>query len=172
MLFEYLWSGVTPGKLSQRIRVISADGRPITFVDSAVRNILRVVDILGEVYPMGLIFMFIDGRNRRLGDLAAGTLVVADDRSALPSTALGVKTGPAGRDFSEIAVRMTADEYKIVMGFLSRRMGMESGARLRLASEICERLNVGRVQGLHDVKGLEEFLEACARAYRDRFGVL
>ena len=68
ILFEYLWSGSTPGKRTQKIRVVRTDGRPITLVDSAVRNILRFADLFAEVYPLGLAVMFLDSKNRRLGD--------------------------------------------------------------------------------------------------------
>lgn len=172
MLFEYWWNGVTPGKLSQEIKVISTDGRPITFVDCAVRNILRVVDILGDLYPLGLVCMFIDGKNRRLGDLAAGTLVVADRRSAGPVTHREPRTGPLGKDFSEIAIKMTADDYRIIAGFLSRRTTMDFHARRQLALDIHARLAAGRFNGPPDPPDAEEFLESCARSYRDRFGVL
>ena len=84
ILFEYLWKGSTPGKRSQEIQVIRKDGRPISFVAAVIRNILRAVDILAEIYPLGLVVMFIDSRNRRLGDLAAGTLVVRE-RELKPS---------------------------------------------------------------------------------------
>jgi uncharacterized RDD family membrane protein YckC len=54
ILFEFLWNGSTPGKRTQEIRVIRKDGRPISFVAAVIRNILRAVDILGEIYPLGL----------------------------------------------------------------------------------------------------------------------
>jgi uncharacterized RDD family membrane protein YckC len=78
ILFEYLWSGATPGKKFQEIRVIRNDGRPLTFLDAAIRNILRFVDLLGDFYPLGLLVMFLDSKSRRLGDMAAGTLVVME----------------------------------------------------------------------------------------------
>ncbi len=84
--FEYLWNGSTPGKLSQQIRVTRQNGQSITFFHALIRNLLRSIDILGQIYPLGLVVMFIDSRNRRLGDLAAGTDVIIEPELEVPST--------------------------------------------------------------------------------------
>ena len=58
---EVLWHGQTVGKRLLRIRVVKADGSPVTLVESALRNLLRLVDFFPACYPVGLITMLIDG---------------------------------------------------------------------------------------------------------------
>jgi len=76
--FEMLWNGQSPGKRWVGLRVIRSDGTPITLSESLIRNLARLVDFLPVAYGIGIITMFIDKQSRRLGDLAAGTLVVQD----------------------------------------------------------------------------------------------
>ena len=78
LFFEWLWRGQTPGKRYAGIRVVAADGQPIGFNESLIRNLVRIVDYLPGAYMLGLITMLIDGRSRRLGDMAAGTIVIRE----------------------------------------------------------------------------------------------
>ena len=80
MLFEVLRNGQTPGKSVMGLRVVSDDATPIGWNDSLVRNLLRVVDFLPFGYGAGLVSIVSTRRFQRLGDLAAGTLVVHADR--------------------------------------------------------------------------------------------
>jgi uncharacterized RDD family membrane protein YckC len=75
-LFEGLWRGQTPGKRVMKLRVIKDSGRQITFFEALARNLLRFVDYLPGMYLVGVITMLCNKRNKRLGDLAAGTVVV------------------------------------------------------------------------------------------------
>jgi uncharacterized RDD family membrane protein YckC len=91
VFFEVLNSGRTVGKLAAGLRVVRLDGGPVSFRTSVVRNVLRIVDVLPGFYPVGLyvvgvISVLVTARNQRVGDLAAGTLVVRDPHGAgLPS---------------------------------------------------------------------------------------
>lgn len=78
MLFEWLWHGQTIGKRIAKIRVVRVDGAPVSFTPVAVRNLVRIVDFLPFSYAVGVITMFCNAQSRRLGDFAAGTLVVKD----------------------------------------------------------------------------------------------
>ena len=78
VFFEMLWNGQTPGKRWVGLRVIRIDGTPITLSESFIRNLARLVDFLPAAYGIGIISMFLDKQSRRLGDLAAGTLVIHD----------------------------------------------------------------------------------------------
>ena len=90
LLFEWLWHGQTPGKRLLGIRVINLRGTSIGFIQSAVRNVLRVIDafpplgFIPVLYGLGFLVAACNRENRRLGDLAAGTLVVLVDRKAKP----------------------------------------------------------------------------------------
>lgn len=74
--FEVWSAGQTPGKKLLGIRVVSEDGTPVTWSASIARNLLRFADLLPGFYLAGLVSMLVDSSFRRLGDLAAGTLVV------------------------------------------------------------------------------------------------
>jgi hypothetical protein len=74
--FEWLNHGQTPGKQVARIRVVQLDGSPVSALPAVVRNLVRVIDFLPGGYGVGLIVMFTNDQSRRLGDFAAGTLVV------------------------------------------------------------------------------------------------
>ncbi|GLQ93291.1 RDD family protein [Dyella acidisoli] len=86
LLFALMWAynvvcevwfhGQTLGKRALGLRVVSADGTPITLLPSITRNLLRVVDGLPGIYGVGLICSMIDPSGRRVGDIVAGTLVV------------------------------------------------------------------------------------------------
>jgi uncharacterized RDD family membrane protein YckC len=76
VLFEVRSRGRTLGKRWTGLRVVRTGGSPVTFVPSSVRNVMRLVDILPLFYAVGMFSIFFTSRNQRLGDLAAGTLVV------------------------------------------------------------------------------------------------
>jgi uncharacterized RDD family membrane protein YckC len=75
---EALWSGKTLGKYVMGLRVVGDLGEPITFTAASIRNLVRIVDFLPFFYGLGLVVLFVNGRGKRLGDLAAGTIVVRD----------------------------------------------------------------------------------------------
>ena len=75
---EALWSGQTIGKKAFRLRAVGDRGEPLTFMQAGIRNIVRIVDFLPYGYGVGMIVLFANGKGKRLGDLAAGTLVVKD----------------------------------------------------------------------------------------------
>ncbi|MFO7536462.1 MAG: RDD family protein [Chloroflexota bacterium] len=74
--FETSWNGQTPGKRWAGIRVLRQSGMPVTLGEVIIRNLIRIIDFLPVLYGLGIVVMFADRQSRRLGDLAAGTLVV------------------------------------------------------------------------------------------------
>ncbi len=78
---EAFWSGQTVGKKVFRLRAVGDRGEPMTFVQAGIRNVVRIVDFLPYAYGVGLVVLFVNGRGKRLGDLAAGTIVVIDSDS-------------------------------------------------------------------------------------------
>lgn len=128
IFFEMLWNGQTPGKRWTGLRVIRADGTPITLSESFIRNLTRLVDFLPAAYGIGIITMFIDKRSRRLGDLAAGTLVV-HDRAPISIQSLSVKRAInySMQSLSNVSIegfpveRLTNDDLSLIEDFLSRR---------------------------------------------------
>ncbi|HEY4375036.1 MAG TPA: RDD family protein [Burkholderiales bacterium] len=88
VIFELAWSGATPGKRAFNLMVVNDNGTPVTIGASVTRNLLRAVDFLPAFWAFGLISMLFSRDFKRLGDLAAGTVVVYRDkvrnRGALP----------------------------------------------------------------------------------------
>src|SRR5436189_1637449 len=78
---EAFWSGQTIGKRVFRLRAVGDRGEPMTFFQAGIRNVVRIVDFLPYAYGVGLVVLFVNGRGKRLGDLAAGTIVVKDSDS-------------------------------------------------------------------------------------------
>jgi uncharacterized RDD family membrane protein YckC len=94
LISEAAWNGQTLGKRAARLRVVGDHGEPLTLGQAAIRNLVRIVDFLPVFYAIGMLTLFINGRGKRLGDFAAGTLVVRDrervslyDLSSAPSGA-------------------------------------------------------------------------------------
>lgn len=77
-LSEALWSGQTLGKKAFRLRAVGDRGEPLTFLQAGIRNVVRIVDFLPYGYGVGMVVLFANGKGKRLGDLAAGTIVVKD----------------------------------------------------------------------------------------------
>jgi uncharacterized RDD family membrane protein YckC len=75
---EAMWSGQTLGKKAFRLRAVGDRGEPLTFLQAGIRNVVRIVDFLPYGYGVGAVVLFINGKGKRLGDLAAGTIVVKD----------------------------------------------------------------------------------------------
>lgn len=123
--FEMTWNGQSPGKRKAGLRVIRSDGTPITFTESVIRNLVRLIDFLPLYYGVGIVSMFIDEKDRRLGDLAAGTLVVRDrgpirlDKAARP--ALRRPFGAVVQEIDLPVERLTVRDIEMAESFLRRR---------------------------------------------------
>jgi hypothetical protein len=162
-----LGGGRTPGKRMSGLRVVRAGGRPVDFVSSAIRNVLRLVDFLPLFYGLGMLVVMLSANNQRLGDLAAGTLVVrerlgAASRVAVPEISPG---DVAGWDVSAI----TVEEIATVRRFLERRESLTGGARADLAADLARRLRA-RVAGAPEDVSAERFLELLSAAKATRSG--
>lgn len=130
-------SGRTPGKRVVGLRVIRVDGSAPSFTDSLVRNIVRFLDLLGP----GVVTMFFHPQSRRLGDLAAGTLVVRErpaGTALAPAPAVLLRTPDAGPAIDGLD-RVGATEYAAVRAFLTR-WGLTPQQRQRLAALLATRL--------------------------------
>ena len=128
IFFEMLWNGQSPGKRWAGLRVIRLNGTPITLSESLIRNLARLVDLLPAAYGIGIITMFIDQQSRRLGDLAAGTLVVYD-RTPISIQSLSVNRMVSFKmqGLNKVSIegfpveRLTNDDLNLIEGFLLRR---------------------------------------------------
>ena len=170
VVFETLASGRTPGKRWSGLRVVRADGGPVGFLPSALRNLLRLVDFLPGVYTVGMVAVMASRHNQRLGDMAAATLVVRERRGGRGRAPAPVPTAiaagawhPAGDVAAWDVSAVTAEEIATVRRFLDRRAGLTAEARGRLAGELAGRLRP-KVVGPPPDQAPEPFLEALAAA--------
>jgi uncharacterized RDD family membrane protein YckC len=160
VLFEVLGGGRTPGKRVNGLRVVRSGGRPITFSRSALRNILRLVDILPGMYAVGMTVIFISPRNQRVGDLAAGTYVIRDRIGDPPRpnrmyARPVVDTTPAETwDVTAIS----AEDVATVRTFLERRFDLRDESRRAIGGQLASRLRP-RVGGVPSDVSDEKFLE-------------
>jgi uncharacterized RDD family membrane protein YckC len=149
-LSESLWSGQTIGKKALRLRAVGDRGEPLTFVQAGIRNIVRIVDFLPYGYGVGLIVLFANGKGKRLGDLAAGTIVVKDSDYVwlwqLPGAGPAVLppgvTSPPPDSYApaspaELALRRLDPELRrFVSAYARRRPELSMEVRVQLASQI------------------------------------
>jgi len=138
--FETVWNGQTPGKRMVRLRVIKENGYPIGPVEALVRNLVRIVDFLPAGYLIGVIAMLCSRNARRLGDLAAGTVVVRE-RPAVRLEELTPFLPPApARGEPVLGVQLSAEERAVLREFLLRRAMLPTAARQELAAQIARSL--------------------------------
>ncbi len=105
--FEVRWNGQTPGKRVTGLRVLRAGGAPVDFRTACVRNLLATADFLPVFHLFGAVLVLLTPRRQRLGDLAAGTVVVRERVAAL------------GPDPTAELLRYATDEYAFTRGQLA-----------------------------------------------------
>ncbi len=173
ILAEGLASGRTVGKAVMRLQVVADDGTPVTFLAAVIRNLVRVVDTLPGVYAVGIACVLATRRNQRLGDLAAGTLVI---RRGAPQTTAGGRMEfgagtastadlehAAGWDLSAVS----ADEVAALRAFLARREELDPGHRADLAQTLAFQV-LPKVAGVPLDGGPEAFIERVVAAKTSR----
>jgi uncharacterized RDD family membrane protein YckC len=167
--FELGAGGRTPGKRWSNLRVVCDDGSPVTFRASALRNVLRLVDILPAAYLVGTVAIFATRNNQRLGDVAAGTLVVREPRSIeIPAHAAApVEAAEPGELPAWDVSGLRDAELAALRRFLERRSALDAVPRNLLARDLAERLRPS-VGGVGADLAPERFLELIAALRRIR----
>ena len=147
IFFEWLWNGQTPGKRFLKLRVIRDDGRPITLWEAMARNLLRIFDALPgavflPIYSIGLISIFANSRDQRVGDMYAGTVVIRERTGEAPTFQEAVveetKDSVLRRtcekvDFEADITVLSENEIDVVESFLRRRWDLPEKQRLWMA---------------------------------------
>ena len=140
IFWEMVTNGRSPGKALIGLRVVCRNGSPINLRSSAVRNFMRIVDILPANYVVGLISIIVSASCERLGDHAAGTLVVRLDRPEAASEL------PEGADMNRVALtrqqlaRIGPRELQLVRGTLRRVANLPGDRGAQLVAEVAETL--------------------------------
>lgn len=153
ILLEWLWNGQTPGKWLVRIRVIKQGGYALTFFDTLLRNLLRVIDFLPLFYGVGLASLLMTRNSQRVGDIVAGTLVVYQEpvqtETLLPEL--------PEADPAELAIpaaklgAVPAEVISLAGEYLRARNELAPRPRQELAAEIVE--IVRKTSGLEPGRG-------------------
>lgn len=167
IFFEVVWNGQSPGKRLFHIRVIREDGYPVTFFDSVVRNLVRVVDFLPVYYVVGFTVMLLNRRWKRLGDFVAGTVVVKERGHGVeplwpaPDTSA---TAPARLD---CARRLSAEDYATIREYLARAPSLPPERRRELAADLARAFATRLACVRGDLED-EAFLAALSASYERR----
>jgi uncharacterized RDD family membrane protein YckC len=183
-LFEAFWNGRTPGKRVARIRVIQRSGRAIGLFESMARNFIRYIDMFPWIIPyaVGTVAIFATRDHQRLGDLAAGTLVVRDRIEEVPAGAETTRTFTANIFAPAVPTpephaaftlpdhgiaKLSGGDLQVLESFFSRRLDMPLATREALAQRISAAIQ--SKSGLEPPLGasVETFLEITARQLRD-----
>lgn len=162
--FEEVWGGRTPGKRALGLRVIQTEGQPVGLGAVLLRNLLRPIDLIA-VGPLLILFTT---RHQRLGDLAAGTLVVRQAKLRTPGAeAFAYPPNPYMPPLDTAG--LSQEEYGLIRSFLERRWQMDPGARAALGAQLAG-LARAKVAGTpaHDW-GDEALLESVMAAIRQRY---
>lgn len=174
MVLEGLWGGRTPGKAASRIRVVRADGRPVTWTQVTVRNLLRIIDFLPFYYMLGGVLVVLSKRSQRLGDLAAGTVVVRD-RPARPPAVLPIPPEAAAAARALDTSALSDREFALIRSFLERRATLVRDSRGNVARELAAAIRpkiAGSARWTGDDESLLEAVVASYRAGPSREGLL
>lgn len=170
VLFETFNSGRTPGKMALGLRVVGEMGEPESFSMSAVRNLLRIVDEYVTAFLVGPVAIIGSARNQRVGDMAAGTLVVKErssDAGARTLTAspeaMPMFAAAEGWDLTAV----TGEEVAAIRRFLERRGAIGRAPRSEIARELALRLRP-KVPNSYEVGADELFLELVAAVKSQR----
>ena len=127
VFFEVSRQGRTPGKKWMGIRVVNDDGTPITFGPSLLRNLLRFVDFLPMLYLTGIITSLCNRQFKRLGDLAAGSMVIYEAPPAKEPSFEVRGQFPVPADFS-------TDEQRALLAFAERSKYLSAERQRELAT--------------------------------------
>jgi len=183
-LFEAFWNGRTPGKRVARIRVIQRSGRAIGLFESMARNLVRYVDQFPFCYAVGVIAIFASRQHQRLGDMAAGTLVVRDRVQETPlwgesgartfTAQIFAPSAPAPEPHMAYSLpatgiaRLSSTDLEVLEGFFARRLDLSLPTRRALAERIAAAIQAKSGLEMPDGASVETFLEVAARQLRDQ----
>lgn len=131
---EYFSGGKTIGKRLIGIRVIQDNGHSLTLLSSFIRNLLRIIDSLPASYLLGIVMVFFHSKNKRIGDLVAGTIVVHERRTKNTR-----KLSPLDK---EINSRGLTKENSIIEGLVLRSLGKKEWELLKTYSNRILQLKV------------------------------
>jgi uncharacterized RDD family membrane protein YckC len=170
--FEALWDGRTPGKAVLGLRVVTVEGAPVRFRHAAIRSALGIVDFLLGAGALAVLCALATRQSQRLGDLAAGTIVVRERQVRRDTRPVAFAPPPGWERYAASldVTRLRPDAAVLVRAFLLRVHELEPAARRERAADLA-----GRVAGALGVPfpagtDPELFLIAVSAAHQARHG--
>ena len=177
VFFETIWQGQTPGKRFTKIRVIRDDGRPVRLTQIALRSLLRPID---EFLFIGAILIMFNPWEKRLGDWAAGTIVIQNQAPNSPqnssqNSSQNLSISKSGENFAAELLQkadfsdLLPDEFTVIKEYLQRRHQLslkgKADTSSRLAKDVKEIINFTEIPANISA---DEFLEAVYLAYQQQ----
>ncbi len=175
LISETFFRGRTVGKLATGLRVVTLEAGPIGFREAFIRSIFQIVDIVASLGAVALVAVMTSTRSQRLGDLAAGTFVIKDPRSAafVPAVPFTPPMGTEEIVRSMDVTKLRPEQERVIRSFLLRVGTLSQPARVDLGQRLSS--NVARTLGHEsDMFGLspEPYLVAVMAAHQARVGGL
>lgn len=169
VFFETLWQGQTPGKRYCKIRVIRDDGQPVRVAQAILRGLIRPID---DTFFIGMLLIILTKREKRLGDLIAGTLVIQEERPIVSSTFATASEAESLANQLLAAHNLNAllpDDFAVIREYLQRRSMLDARARTDLSLKLARQARdlIG-MQDLPFQMTPDLFLEAVYLAYQKR----
>lgn len=168
--FETFWRGRTPGKAALGLRVVAIDGSPVRFRHTVVRGFMTLVDVVLTSGVAAVLSILFSANDQRLGDLAAGTLVIRERTGAGAPQAMRFAVPPGWEGYAATidVARMGADDYGAARSALARAPSLPSAVRDRLLGEVAT--GVAARLGHVPPPGVppEAFLTCAAARYQQR----
>lgn len=168
VFFETLWQGQTPGKRYVKIRVIRDDGRPVMLQQSTLRALLRFID---DTFFIGVFFIVLSKREKRLGDWVAGTLVIQEERAVAKRLPVSKEAQPLADQLLVEAdlSRMLPEDFAVIREYLQRRAAMIPEARVEVSRKLAHQIKDVIVLDKVPAKVTANlFLEAVYLAYQQQ----
>jgi uncharacterized RDD family membrane protein YckC len=165
-VFESLWNGQTPGKRWTHLRVIKDSGRPIAPNEAILRNLLRIIDMLPTLYATGIICVLISKENKRVGDYAAGTVVVHEEPITAADSPPWAAPAAKPQVLSMAATQLTVEELDLIDSYFQRRGGLEPHVRWGIARQLADRFGQRLNVAPEARPDSEQFLQVLAEQRR------
>jgi uncharacterized RDD family membrane protein YckC len=169
--FETAWRGQTPGKRVAKIRVIRDNGQPIGLAQASLRSLLRTVD---DFFFIGVFLILLGNKEKRIGDYAAGTLVIREERGDRSKT---LTISDVAKDLAQKLPQLAnlrqlnPDDFAVVREYLQRRSQMTPKAKSELSMRLANELRtLVALDKIPPNTTADQFLEATYLAYQQLFG--
>src|SRR5581483_4807246 len=166
--FEIVLNGQTPGKRVFGLRVIKDNGYPLSPLDSIIRNLIRIIDFFPFAYGVGLVTMFLNARAKRLGDFAAGTLVVKMRQVRLQDLPRTHAPAAAPTLIPPGIAQLGEADITLVEAFLQRQASLvnRDALALQLAQRLAAKMGLGAATTPQSSAEAYTFLQNTVAAFR------